>query len=115
MRNIEANSELVAYCGLYCGACKSYLDDKCNGCHENSKATWCQIRVCCSEKHIQTCAECTEFSNPSDCKKFNNFVSKLFALVFRSDRPACIAQIKQLGVDGHARRMTELRTQSIKR
>lgn len=115
MRNVEANSELVAYCGLYCGACKSYLDEKCNGCHENSKATWCQIRSCCAEKHIQTCAECTEFSDPSGCKKFNNFMSKLFGLVFRSDRAACIAQIKQLGVDGHAKRMTEMRIMTVKR
>lgn len=39
----------VAYCGLYCGACKSHRKGKCPGCRENSKATWCEIRKCCQE------------------------------------------------------------------
>jgi hypothetical protein len=62
-----------------------------------------------------TCAECAEFADPHTCKKFNNFMSKLFGLVFKSDRAACIAQIKHLGLDGHAKVMAELRTQAIKR
>jgi hypothetical protein len=28
MKEIVADSKLVAYCGLYCGACKSYLKEK---------------------------------------------------------------------------------------
>jgi hypothetical protein len=115
MADIEVKAELVAYCGLYCGACKPYLRGKCNGCHENSKATWCKVRSCCIERHIQSCAECTEFPSPTECKKYNNLMSKLFGLVFRSDRAACIAQIKQLGLDGHAKAMAEMKTQTIKR
>ncbi len=86
-----------------------------NGCHENSKATWCKVRSCCTEKHVKTCADCAEYPDPCACKKYDNFMSKLFGLVFKSNRAACIAQIKQLGLDGHAKAMAEMRTQTIKR
>jgi hypothetical protein len=115
MQDIRVSAELVACCGLYCAACRSYLKGKCIGCHENSKATWCKVRSCCAEKHVKSCAECDEFQNPRKCRKFNNFMSKLFGLVFKSDRAACITQIKQLGLDGHAKIMAEMRTQTIKR
>jgi hypothetical protein len=115
MSDIKVNAELVAYCGLYCAACKSYLEEKCKGCHENSKATWCKVRSCCMERQIKSCAECTEFADPRACNKFNNFMSKIFGLIFKSDRAACIAQIKQLGLEGHAKAMAEMRTQTIKR
>jgi len=115
MSEIQINAEQVACCGLYCGACRSYLKGKCRGCSGNAKATWCKVRSCCLDKQIKTCAECTEFIDPRACKKFNNFMAKLFGLVFRSDRAACIAQIKQLGLDGHARVMAELKSQTIKK
>jgi len=115
MSTIQANVELVARCGLYCGACKSYLGGKCKGCSQNSKATWCKVRSCCTDKQIRTCAECAEFANPQTCTKFNNFMSKFFGFVFNSDRAACIAQIKQVGLEGHAIAMTELRSHTIKR
>ena len=115
MPEITMNADLVAYCGLYCGACKSYLNEKCPGCHENTKATWCSVRSCNMEKSIHSCAECTEFPDPRDCKKFNNVFSKLFGLILHSDRAACIAQIKELGLEGHATIMTEKKTQTIRR
>ena len=115
MQGIKVDAELVAYCGLYCGACRSCLAGKCNGCHENSKATWCKVRSCCMERQIKSCAECAEFPEPRACRKYNNFMSRLFGQLFKSDRAACIAQIKQLGLDGHARTMAEMRTQTIKR
>ena len=115
MPDIPVDTELVAHCGLYCGACKSYLAGKCKGCHENSGATWCKIRACCTEKRIKTCADCAEFADPRACGKFNNFMSRLFGLIFNSDRAACIAQIKQLGLDGHAKAMATSGIQTIKR
>jgi len=115
MSAIQTDSALVASCGLYCGACKSYLNAKCPGCHENSKATWCTVRSCCSDKQIKSCAECTDFADPRACKKFNNFISKLFGFVFRSDRAACIAQIRQVGLEGHASLMAASGRHTIKR
>ena len=115
MSAIQANAELVAHCGLYCGACKSSLGGKCKGCHENAKATWCKVRSCCTDKQIKTCAECTEFADPQACTKFNNVMSRLFGFVFNSDRAACIAQIKKIGLDGHANAMAKSGSQTIKR
>lgn len=40
MKEIEADKNLIAACGLYCGACRKYLSAKCYGCHNNEKATW---------------------------------------------------------------------------
>jgi hypothetical protein len=115
MEEIVSDSELVAYCGLYCAACGRYLKGNCRGCYENEKATWCKVRSCCINHHYSTCAECKEFSDPRDCKMFNNFMSKIFAFAFRSDRAACIGQIKEMGIQGHAKKMSELRLQSLKR
>jgi len=115
MRTIQEDAGLVAYCGLYCGACKAYVKEKCGGCHRNEKASWCSVRTCCIGKGLASCADCPEFSNPKDCRKFNNFMSRLFGLIFRSDRAACINQIKVHGLPGHAKRMTELKTQSLRR
>lgn len=115
MKEIVVNQELVAYCGLYCGACRSYLAGKCQGCHENAKATWCQVRSCCRKHNLSSCAGCADFADPRECKKFNNFIARLFGLIFRSDRAACIAQIRQLGIAGHARCMAEKRIHTIKR
>jgi hypothetical protein len=115
MPAIQVDPQLVARCGLYCGACSSYLKGKCKGCAENAKATWCAVRSCCAGRQIATCAECTDFSDARSCKKFNNFISRVFGLVMRSDRAACIDQIKGLGLEGHAAAMAELGSQTIKR
>jgi hypothetical protein len=115
MKEVLSNPDLVAYCGLYCGACGSYLKEKCPGCHENEKAKWCKIRVCCIDNQYLSCADCKQYDNPNDCKMFNNFMAKIFSLIFRSDRPACIQQIKELGIQGHADNMAETKRQSIKR
>lgn len=115
MKEIENDVQMIAYCGLYCAACGSYTKGKCRGCHENVKASWCKVRTCNMQNGYSSCAECKEFSDPKDCKKFNNIVSKVFALVFRSDRPASIAMIKEKGYENYAGYMTENKLQVIKR
>jgi hypothetical protein len=115
MKQIVADPALVAYCGLYCGACRRFLQEKCPGCRENEKASWCKVRTCGMDHHYGSCADCTEFAEPNDCRIFDNFVSRLFGLIFRSNRAACIAQIRDLGVDGHAEKMSALGSQSLKR
>jgi hypothetical protein len=105
MREIPESTELVACCGLYCGACKAYLKERCDGCRKNVKATWCHVRSCCLDKHLSSCAECTEHTDPRDCRKFHSVFSILIGFVLRSDRPACIDQIKRIGTAGHAKTM----------
>jgi hypothetical protein len=115
MKPIVADKSLVAYCGIYCGACKKYLSGSCPGCHENEKASWCKVRSCCMENGYASCAGCIEFSNPMDCKKFNNFFSKFFALIFRSDREAGISKIKDSGYEEYAAFMASNKLPVIRR
>jgi len=115
MKEIVSNPKLVAACGLYCGACGAYLKEKCAGCADAKKRGWCKVRACCKDNGWATCAECTKFSNPNDCKLFNNVMSKIFSFLFRSDRAACIARIKGVGLQGYADEMAAARLQSIKR
>lgn len=114
-REITVNPETVGYCGLYCGACKAYLSEKCPGCADNEKATWCKIRICCQENSYKSCADCLTYAEANDCKKFNNFISKIFALIFGSNRNACIERIKDVGIEYFAREMTEKKAQCLKR
>jgi len=115
MKDIVSDPKLVAYCGLYCGACRAYLSGKCPGCHENHKATWCKIRACCTQNGFSSCADCKQFPAPNDCRKFNNLIAKVFSLVFRSNRAACIQQIRTLGIQGHAEDMSTHKRQSIRK
>ncbi|MFC1616992.1 DUF3795 domain-containing protein [Candidatus Margulisiibacteriota bacterium] len=115
MKEITADKNLVAKCGLYCGACSRYLAEKCPGCAENVKATWCKIRQCCLDNKFLSCADCKDFSDVNDCKKFNNFLSKIFAFFFKSNRKACIEKISAIGCEKYAKEMAEQKIMSIKR
>lgn len=114
MKDIVSNKELIAYCGLYCGACRKYLNGKCPGCKETTKAAWCKIRTCNQQAITSSCAECTQ-TPINDCKTFNNPIGKTFSFVFQSDRKACIQMIKDRGAEGFAQEMTIRKAQTIKR
>ena len=115
MKEIVIDEEMVAYCGLYCGACRSYLNGKCPGCHENLKATWCTVKSCCRSNKYSTCADCAEFRDTKKCKKMNNFISKVMSVVFRSNRHACIARIRKVGISKYAKEMTAKKKQTLPR
>ncbi len=115
MREITKNTEMIAMCGLYCGACPRFLKEKCNGCKENKKASWCKLRTCCLDKNIASCADCDDFTDVMVCKKYNNFMAKIFGFIFNSNRSACIAKIKDVGYDEFALQMTSDKQMTFKR
>ena len=115
MKEIAVDQNLVGYCGLYCGACRAYLRERCPGCHDNAKAGWCKVRTCCMERQYASCADCTDYADARDCAKFSNFVARVFGFIFRSDRAACIQQIRELGLQAHAEKMAASGRQSIRR
>jgi hypothetical protein len=112
-KQITINPYLVAACGLYCGSCGKYLKGRCPGCRENLKASWCKVRSCCIEKGVDNCSTCNEFSNPKECKKYNNPISKIIGYVTNTDRSLCIEQIKEKGIQHFATTMAEEGLQSI--
>ena len=115
MKEVTSSKDLVAYCGLYCGACGAHLKGRCPGCHENAKARWCKIRTCCGEHAYATCADCKEYADPRDCEQFNNLIVKLLSLLFNSNRPAGVLKIRELGVEGFAAFMAEKKLMKLPR
>lgn len=113
MKSIKPDVRSIAACGLYCGACRKYLAGKCPGCKQNAKASWCKIRTCCMAKGFSTCAECP--LDVRECKLFSNWVAKVFAILFRSDRPACIRYIREHGEQAFAEKMARSGCQTIKK
>ncbi len=114
MKEIVADKSLIAYCGLYCGACRSYLNDQCPGCAKNEKASWCKVRACCIDHQYASCADC-KIKELAECAEFNSFMAKVFAFIFNSNRSACVRQIRDVGYETFAQEMASKRTQTIKR
>lgn len=110
---IKVDVSTIAACGLYCGACRKFLKGACPGCHKNEKAGWCKIRQCCQSKGFATCAECE--MDVKACKIHSNFIGKVFALLFNSDRAACIHYIKDNGAEAFAQEMAQRKMQTMKR
>jgi hypothetical protein len=112
---IKIDEKLIAYCGLYCGACSKYVKGKCSGCAENEKATWCKIRLCNMGNNLKSCAECKEYCDLHDCKKVNNPFARLIEFFFNSNRYACIDMIRKDGYERFAKYMAENKLVSIKK
>lgn len=113
MKPIVNRTDLIAPCGLYCAACKKFRADKCPGCKLNEKASWCKIRRCCNEKGYHTCAQCD--IDVTQCKIHNNFIGKIFALLFDSDRAACVRYIREHGEEDFAAIMTREQAMTLSR
>lgn len=89
----SVNNDLVAYCGLYCGACSfkmahdeseplhvtsmpsKYDEQKdkplqfCPGCRLDNQCGDCAIRECAIGKHVTHCGQCSSFP----CEKLSAF------------------------------------------
>jgi hypothetical protein len=115
MKQLVPDPQLVAYCGLYCGACRSYLRERCPGCHLNVKAGWCKVRSCCAEHGYSSCAACKEHADPDECRRFNNTFAKLMGFALNSNRKACIEKIRSVGLAPYAALMAEQRRQTLPR
>ena len=99
------DKNLVAPCGIYCGACKSFKKGKCSGCNEHSRAAHCKVRVCTASKGYNTCLECNDFEDVMQCSKFNSFFSKFYSLMIGSDKKACLERIAEIGLVRYSREM----------
>jgi hypothetical protein len=68
-----AKYKLLAYCGLYCGGCRSYFqnsDVNCHGCRvEETLVDDCPTKICAEKRQLLHCGECDEFP----CQMLNDF------------------------------------------
>ena len=98
--NDEPKKFVLAYCGLVCSECGMYLKQKCQGCHSDKPMSLkCKVKPCAQEKSYTTCAECTDFENLKDCKKLNNFISKIFGFIFCTNLIGNLNRIRQITLD----------------
>lgn len=115
METKTSHPDLIAYCGLYCGACKAYVSSRCPGCRKNGRAKWCKLRSCAIQAGYATCADCVQHTDPRRCAKYHNWISRVFGFVFRSNRAACIDRIREVGRESFAREMSERGRHSLPR
>jgi hypothetical protein len=94
----------VAACGLFCTNCGKFKKGKCAGCQIEPGFSRCATRACCVSKEIETCAQCDDFLAPRDfreCKKIDNVIARIMALIFGSNRPAALALLRDQGIDAY--------------
>ena len=123
LKPVVNSTQLIAACGLYCGACRKYRLGKCPGCRmaectdsEQPKYKWlqkCLIRKCCQHLDYSTCAECEK--DVRECKTYNPIISKVFTYLFNSDRPACIRYLRRYGEEAYATQMSHDEKMTMKR
>ena len=61
---MEIKAGLIGLCGIYCGACRLYILNKCSGCREfnsSSDEEKCPYYLCVINRRINSCGECTDF------------------------------------------------------
>jgi hypothetical protein len=116
-KNVKADTNLVSKCGLYCGSCNRYQNNKgkCPGCLENHKATWCKPRTCCIEHEYASCGDCEKYEDFRECNMAHGIVSRFFGVLFNSDRKANIDYIKKHGVEKYSIKMAKKGEPTIKR
>ncbi len=99
---IETKNRLISYCGFYCAACPKHKKEECEGCKGDSPKcavgySKCQVRPCCIEKEINSCAECDEYQSARECKKYNPFMIRFGQFVTSTNRRKGIEMIKEQG------------------
>jgi hypothetical protein len=75
---METIDERAAYCGLYCGACPTFLATRseggmaagdgerlaCDGCRSDRQPTWCaecELKACAAKRGLAFCGDCAEY------------------------------------------------------
>ncbi len=108
----ELDYSKISYCGFYCGACPKFIKDKCFSCKGDDpkcavgyKA--CNVRPCCLEKGIQSCADCDEYDSVKDCKKYNPLMIRFGQFITQTNRRKGIEMIKEKGEQEFLKFMSE--------
>jgi hypothetical protein len=91
---------IIAHCGIVCSKCGAFTKGKCKGCHgEKPMFKNCPIKKCNLGNNLATCADCQEFQDLKECKKLNSFISKIFGLIFRTNRIGNLVHIREIGLE----------------
>jgi hypothetical protein len=98
----KSETNLISYCGFYCGSCPKFLKKECMGCKGETpdcaigyKA--CKVRPCCITMKYYSCADCTKFDSVRDCGIYNPFLIRIGQFVTGTNRRKGIEFIKEFG------------------
>ncbi len=94
-----ATTTTVAYCGLYCPRCGCTRWGECAGCKSGGGFDACGVRLCATDRGFATCAECQEMDS---CKKLDNFLGRIYSVVFRTRRMENLREIRTIGLEAFA-------------
>jgi len=96
----DTSDVIIAYCGLACSNCGSYTKGRCQSCHSDKPMNRnCKMKACAISNGYVTCADCEEFSDLRECNQLNNFISKVFGFIFRTDRIGNLERIREMGLE----------------
>ena len=105
----QTSEVIIARCGLICSQCGAYVKGRCGGCHSEKPMNFgCKVKPCTQEKNYNTCAECEDFENLKECRKLNNFISRFFGFIFRTDRIGNLNCIRNTGLENFKKTLTEI-------
>ncbi|NLH48907.1 MAG: DUF3795 domain-containing protein [Myxococcales bacterium] len=91
-------------CGLFCTNCRRFQRGKCRGCQIQPQFAKCPVRACCAKKGLLHCAPCADFAAPRafrECKKLNNPIARVLALLFGSDRNGALTLLRDQGLEAY--------------
>jgi hypothetical protein len=79
--NISEDIKKVGCCGAYCKTCPALINGSCLGCklgyekgERDINKIKCEIKACCfKNSNLETCADCTDYSN---CQIIQGFFNK---------------------------------------
>jgi hypothetical protein len=120
MKTIEPiDSNLVSYCGFYCGACPKFIKKECEGCKGDTPKCAvgyksCQVRPCCIENEFSSCAECSKYESTKECKIYNPLMIRFGQFITRTNRSLGIEMIKGKGESAFIKYMIDKNWVTIK-
>jgi hypothetical protein len=102
MDNIQIDTNLISYCGFYCGSCPKFSKGQCLGCKGDSPKCAvgykvCNVRPCCVENNFKSCADCNKYDSVKVCKLYNPFMIKFGQFITQTNRRKGIEMIKEKG------------------
>jgi hypothetical protein len=51
----------IGVCGIVCGKCPEYINERCKGCSPKVPADICPLPKCADDKGMSCCFDCAEF------------------------------------------------------
>lgn len=112
MKTIAPDNKNIAACGLYCGACRKFLAEKCSGCKPNKKQLGVKSAHVAKKTSLILVLNAPMMSGNASCFPIDK---QSICILFNSDRSACISYIKEQGEQAFAEEMTKRKCQTIRR